>query len=250
MIEINLLPGARKKSPSRAASVDVSAAFAGVFGRLKDKVLIGTVAGCVLSAAAVGWMYVSQDQAQQQLDVDLKKAHADSVRYSTLFRENTRITASRDTLLRQLNLIKTIDQDRYIWPHVLDEVSRALPQYTWITSLVITGTPQGQAAVVSLPPTPKDTSTVKKPTKPKRIDTSIPADPVTFRIFGNTVDIEALPRFMRDLEASPFLANVTLDLSAHGVEQGQDITKFQLTLTYTRPDTAQLKRVPLVMRMK
>ncbi len=249
MIEINLLPGARKKSPTRGPSLDLSTMFAGVSGRLKDKVLIGTVVASAMRrrSAAVGWMYFSQAEAQKTLDADTKKAHSDSVRFSTLFRENTRITATRDTLLRQLNLIKTIDQDRYIWPHVMDEVSRALPQYTWITSIVFFGTPQGLAAAVALPPAVKDTA-AKKPSKPKRIETNIPPDPVMFRIMGNTVDIEALPRFMRDLEASPFLANVTLDLSAHGIDQGQDVTKFQLTVTYTRPDTAQLlSGSPLVM---
>ena len=28
-----------------------------------------------------------------------------------------------------------IDSDRYVWPHLLDEVSRNLPSYTWLTSL-------------------------------------------------------------------------------------------------------------------
>ena len=45
-----------------------------------------------------------------------------------------------------------IDEDRYIWPHILDEVSRALPPYTWITVLNLAGPKQGQhpAAAVKM----------------------------------------------------------------------------------------------------
>ena len=28
-----------------------------------------------------------------------------------------------------------MDGDRYVWPHLLDEVTRALPAYTWLVDL-------------------------------------------------------------------------------------------------------------------
>ena len=54
-------------------------------------------------------------------------------RYAAALKERQRADARRDTLLRRMNLIRAIDEDRFIWPHVLDEVSKALPPYTWLS---------------------------------------------------------------------------------------------------------------------
>ena len=55
------------------------------------------------------------------------------------------------------------------------------------------------------------------PLVPVRLDTNVPLDAVSVRLTGQTVDIEALTRYMKDLEASPFLANVVLDGTTRGV---------------------------------
>ena len=31
--------------------------------------------------------------------------------------------------------IRSVDSDRYVWPHLLDEVTRALPPYTWLVDM-------------------------------------------------------------------------------------------------------------------
>ena len=71
----------------------------------------------------------------------------DSTRYASVLQERERAEAKRDTVLRSLNLIRAIDDDRFIWPHVMDEVSRALPPYTWLVSLGFTGAGRAQQAV-------------------------------------------------------------------------------------------------------
>jgi Tfp pilus assembly protein PilN len=155
----------------------------------------------------------------------------------------------RDTLLRQVNIIKSIDQDRYVWPHIMDEVSRALPQYTWLSLIALNGAPQGATNVVALPKAAEAKPSDKgKP--PKRIDTSIPVDPVSVRLVGRTVDIQALTRFMKDLEASPFLTNVQLEHSELAIDLGKEVTQFQLTVGYSRPDTTVVRRVPLTLSVK
>jgi hypothetical protein len=50
---------------------------------------------------------------------------------------------------------------------------------------------------------------------------------------------------MKDLEASPFLANIQLDKSELAIDQGKEVTQFQLTMGYSRPDTTMIRRVPL-----
>jgi len=248
MIEINLLPGASSRRPSRGRSLDVRAALAAVGGRVSDRYLVVTVLITVIALAATGGLYLMQQHRSAAVDARIAQATQDSAHYTSVIRDRVGAEARRDTMLRQVNIIRSIDDDRYIWPHVLDEVSRALPRFTWLVVLGIAGTPQGSANVVLAP---KDSSKPKGPAglraHPRMIPTDIPKDPVQIRIMGQTVDIQALPRFMKDLEASPFLGNVQLDHSELATVDGKDVTQFQLTFSYTRPDSMLLRRVPLVL---
>ena len=143
-----------------------------------------------------------------------------------------------------MNLIRAIDEDRFIWPHVLDEVSKALPPYTWLSSLAFMGTPQGSVNVAAgAKPDAAADETAKK--KSKKVDTEVPRDEVRIRMIGLTPDIQALTRFMRQLESSPFFADVQLNNSQLASDQGKDVTQFTLDVTYTRPDTSVIHRVPL-----
>jgi Tfp pilus assembly protein PilN len=251
MIEINLLPGAGRKKGSRGGpSVDFSAITAGVSGRFRDKFLITAVLGVIVAGGAVAGLYLTQQQKETTLADRKDKAVADSTRYATFLKSRFHAQSVRDTLLRQVNIIRSIDEDRFVWPHILDEISRALPQYTWLTMVAFTGTPQGGNNVVITPRNPQDTIALKKGKQPKRLETDIPKDAITIRIMGRTVDIQAVTRFMTDLEASPFLSNVTLDKAESAIDQGKEVTQFQLTLGFSRPDTSMLRRVPLSLSVK
>ena len=253
MIEINLLPGAGRKKPSRGASpVDLAAVTAGMSGRLRDKFMIATVVALVAAGGTVGGLYVSQQRMDTDLASRKDRAVADSTRYANFLRDRLHAQSVRDTLLRQVNIIRSIDEDRYVWPHILDEISRALPQYTWLTSVTFAGAPQGGNNVVITPKTAVDTSAAAKKhnRQPKRLDTDVPKDVVTIRLMGRTVDIQALTRFWKDLEASPYFSNVQLDKSELAIDQGKEVTQFQLTMGYTRPDSTLIRRVPLSLSVK
>jgi type IV pilus assembly protein PilN len=253
MIEINLLPGAGRKKAARAKTVDFSAVAAGFSGRLRDRFLIGSVAALIVSAVGVGALYVLQTTREATLGERREVALRDSTRYANFLKDRYRAEATRDTLLRQVNVIRSIDEDRYVWPHVLDEISRALPQYTWLTAVSFTGTPQGTNNVVVTPKGgAEDTSAAakKRQAAPRRMDTVIPKDVISIRVSGRTVDIQAVTRFMKDLEASPYLSNVQLDKSELAVEQGKEVAQFQLTIGYSRPDSLMLHRVPLTLSVR
>jgi Tfp pilus assembly protein PilN len=158
--------------------------------------------------------------------------------------------AHRDTLLRRMNLIRAIDEDRFIWPHVLDEVSRALPPYTWLSSLAFMGTPQGSVNVAAGAKPDASAGDDKTKKKAKKVDIEVPRDEVRIRMIGLTPDIQALTRFMRQLESSPFFADVQLNNSQLASDQGKDVTQFTLDVTYTRPDTSMIRRVPLSVSVK
>jgi Tfp pilus assembly protein PilN len=250
MIEINLLPGAGKKRAARRKAVDFGAMAAGMSGRLRDKFLIAAVVGVVISVGATAVLYMTQTSKDAALTERTDVAVRDSARYATFLKDRYRAEAARDTLLRQVNIIKSLDEDRFVWPHVLDEISRALPQYTWLTVLAFSGAPQGASNVVITPKAPVDTSTAGKKRPPKRLDTVVPKDVITVALSGRTVDIQAMTRFMKDLEASPFFTNIQIDKSEIAVDQGKEVTQFQLKLAYTRPDTSLLRRLPLSISVR
>lgn len=248
MIEINLLPGSGKKKSSRssggaARKINIGALIAGITQKIRDPWLISAVGSVVLSIVVVGGTYLYQDQRITSLSERETKGLADSTRFSAALKERARADARRDTLLRRMNLIKAIDEDRYIWPHVLDEVSKALPPYTWLSSLAFMGTPQGSINVAA--GAKPETADDKGKKKAKKVDVEIPRDEVRIRMIGLTPDIQALTRFMRQLEASPFFADVQLNNSQLASDQGKDVTQFTLDVTYTRPDTSVIHRVPL-----
>ena len=238
MIEINLHPNASKKKAPRRQSVDVGGTFSNVFSRVRDKWLIGTAIVTVGTLGVAGMLYYGQMRREQDLRARLDAGIKDSTRYAALIKDRIHAEAVRDTLLRQVNLIKTIDEDRFIWPHVMDEVSRALPQYTWVTMVGFTGTPQGANNVVAAPKPPANT----KGAPPPRLQTEVAHDQVTVQVNGRTVDIQALTRFMKDIEASPFLGSVMLLRSELALDLGKEVTQFQLTAGFTRPDSSVVRR--------
>jgi Tfp pilus assembly protein PilN len=248
MIGINLLPGtgqkARRSSGGGLPKLDIAASIASLRERIRDPWMIGAVGVTVVAVAAVGLLYTTQARREAALQEAEQKAVQDSTRYASVLRERERAEAKRDTALRSLNLIRAIDDDRFIWPHVMDEVSRALPPYTWIVSLGFTGMGQAQQAVSTLPAA--RTAGGKK----HFVQTVIPRDSVRIRIVGNTVDIQALTRFMKQLESSPFLQDVQLAKSERATDNGKEVTQFQLDMLYSRPEAELVRRVPLAVSVR
>jgi Tfp pilus assembly protein PilN len=131
----------------------------------------------------------------------------------------------------------------------MDEVSTALPPYTWLVSLGFTGAGQAQQPVTTIAATaPTDTAGGKR--RHRALNTSIPRDTVRIRLVGNTVDIQALTRFIRQLEASPFLEHIQLNKSERANDNGKEVTQFQLDMLYSRPDPQTVKRVPLAVSVR
>ena len=240
MIEINLLPGgggrkAKSRGGGGGVQIDFKAIFSGLSGKFTDKYLLAAVASSAIAALFIGMMYSRQTYRAVTLAAAEEEALKDSTRLAIALAEKIKAEAIRDTALRQIKIIRSIDDDRFVWPHVMDEVSRALTPYTWLVSISITDAPQGTINVVAAPPAPG------------KVDTTVARETIRLRIIGQTVDIQALTRFMRQLEASPFLANITLERSEVVLDGNKEITQFALSMLYTRPDPATLRRVPLTM---
>jgi Tfp pilus assembly protein PilN len=249
MIEINLLPGSGKKARKGSAGpkMNLGASLGNLRNRIRDPWLIGAIGSAGLALAATAILYTTQTARESRLDEDLQKAVQDSTRYASVLRERETAEAKRDTVLRSLNMIRAIDDDRFIWPHVMDEVSSALPPYTWIVSLGFSGLGQATAPVTTIV-SPEPTSPSGR--RRKAVATQIVHDTVRVRLVGNTVDIQALTRFMKQLEVSPFLENVQLASSQRAQDNGKEVTQFQLDMLYARPGANEVRRVPLAVSVR
>jgi Tfp pilus assembly protein PilN len=239
MIEINLLPGAGKKARGAGAGAAVGASFASAASKIKNPFTLIAAASVIVSAGTIGILTWQQQAKADALAAGEQKQVQDSTRYAAVLREKKKAETQRDSVMRQLNIIKTIDNNRFVWPHIMDEVSRALPQYTWLVSIKETTPPPAAPA----PADPKD----KDKKKPDLEETP---QAMKFQIIGNTVDIQALTRFMKLLEASPFIQNVQLNNSALVQSEGKDVTEFTLDAEYQRPDSTAIRTVPLTLQVR
>ncbi len=212
MIEVNLNPGATRRSSKRRAA---SLKLPDFKGKLKfDRVLALAIAAWVVGPALLGWMFFSSQHQMSELTLDLEQARQDSAHYAVVLKANERLRARRDTIARKLQLIQDIDANRYIWAHILDEVSRTLPNYTWLITI----------AEVS------DTTGGKLP---------------KFQIDGRTGNTFALTEFMKDLEASPFVRGVRLISTAIVKEQDKEVHSFSIQAQYETPPADAIQTVPL-----
>jgi Tfp pilus assembly protein PilN len=240
MIEINLSPGASRKTKGRGASLSLGGAFRGTKLSIKDPFLIVAVVGLVAAVGTVGTLHLAQAAQESSLASREEQAVADSARFAAVLRQRRAAEAKRDSVQQQLEVIKAIDADRFIWPHVMDEVSRALPPYTWVKTLAV-ATAQAPPMGTGPAPAPGDTT---KPAAP-----AIP-ELMKFRLVGNTVDIQALTRFMKLLEASPFIQNVQLAKSEIAMVDGKEVTEFVLDAQYERPDSSMIVTAPVSLSVR
>lgn len=242
MIEINLLPGGTRRKKSAGAGLDIRALVAGIGSSVKDPFLVGAVAGVIVGLAAIAFMFIHQSRREEQLTARLEKAQADSTRFAAVLKEQARIAAKRDSVARSLRIIRAIDNNRYVWPHLMDEVATALPPYTWLTSLEQT------SVVVSLAARQPDRKPAAGAATSGTSGGAV-AEPdegaLEFRIVGNTVDIQALTRFMKTLESSPFIRDVRLRRSEMTLVDGKDVTEFELDGSYESPPASVIRTVPL-----
>jgi Tfp pilus assembly protein PilN len=239
MITVNLRPGLKRKRSRGSPLAGALESLRGAGARVKDPLLIGAVAAWAVVALFLGWTWLSTAAELSALEPKLEQTRAEHKRFKTFLEQKRKQEVIRDSLARQIATIKSVDGDRYIWPHVMDEVTKALPAYTWLVDLKVAGLPTGSQGVQP-PPAPA-----------KRDTTRAAADTVTaplvtgFEVNGRTVDIQAYTRFLRNLEASPWITDVTPVSAQTVVEQERAVTAFTIRATYRQADSAYIRTVPL-----
>lgn len=214
MIEVNLNPGATRRTKSRAKRPSFSLpSFGG--GPSVDPWLIFAILAWTAGPGLVLWLFLSTGSQKEELNLSIEQAVQDSTRYASIIKTQESLQARRDTIAQKLEMIQEIDAGRYVWPHILDEVSRALPAYTWLIAV----NPMGMGDEGSL---------------------------ATFQVVGRTGNTFALTQFMKDLEASPFIRGVQLTTTELVKDQNERVVhEFILLAAYEPPPAELIETVPL-----
>ena len=73
---------------------------------------------------------------------------------------------------------------------------------------------------------------------------------LTLRVVGITVDLQALTIFMKQLEASEFIENVTIAGTQATQSEGKTVTEFTLDMAYSKPPKSAIRTVPLTIAVR
>jgi Tfp pilus assembly protein PilN len=238
MITVNLRPGQKRKrsGTSLKGLMDRLSVLRELSAKVKDPLLMAAVGAWVCVVAGLGLIYLNNIRQLYVLEPRLEQARSENRRFKAFIADKRRQEKIRDSLLAQITVIRRVDGDRYIWPHLLDEITKALPAYTWLVDLGTASPNAAQAAAQA----PKATGG-----KPGASPDSVAVQPaVAFQINGRTIDIQAYTRFLRQLEASPWIVDVTPVSAQTVVEKERPVTAFVIRATYTRADSAYIRTAP------
>jgi Tfp pilus assembly protein PilN len=230
MIEINLLPGQKRKAAGgmRFRVPDLRS----VLAQVTDPWLLAAIAVAVIAVGGNAVLYVVNTARASRLESVLKGVRTEQRRFAAVVAQKHSAERVRDSLAAEMTIIRGIDADRYIWPHILDEVTKALPAYTWVTNIQAVGaTPRAG------PPTPN-----------APVDTT--GTELGVSIDGRTVDIEAYTTFLRQLAASPWLRDIVPTRATTVIEQDRPVTEFNITARYRAADSLYIRTVPLVQSVR
>ncbi len=234
MIQINLLPGGTPKRASAARGARTPS-LPRVGG---DPRVAGVGLAALLLVVLSGFGWWKTGAARTELQASVEREMADSVRLARTISLMETLDARRDTIENKISVIRSVDGRRYVWPHLMDEVSRAVPPFTWLTKLATSDDDDAAAPA----PAPADTA---KADSAARVAPPEPAGPA-FSLEGAAGSTQALTRFMKNLELSPMIRDVALVTSEQTTTEGRTYLKFTLEARYEQPDPSLLEIVPVL----
>jgi len=124
MIRINLLATERK-----AAKAAVKGFQAG-----QKITVIGSLI-LVLAAAGIGWRYWALGQQQASIERGIAAAQREEQRLAQILKEVQEFEARKKRLEARVLLIDELRKGQNAPVHMVDQISRALPEMTWLVSM-------------------------------------------------------------------------------------------------------------------
>ena len=127
MIKVNLLTGAKREAVRRTPTVRTESS-----GGSQNILLIVVLA---LSVAFVGWRYYSLSAEGTRLDSDLETAHVQLKKVEDDRKAIEVLKEKKAAFQKQIDIITELKNNQAVPVRLLDEVSRNLPDFLWLTSM-------------------------------------------------------------------------------------------------------------------
>ena len=125
MIRINLLTTERKTA---------KAAKGMGFQPGQKMMVLGSLI-LVLVVAALGWRYWALNQMAADLEAKIEAANREEARLQEILRQVREFEARKAMLQQRVDLIDELRKGQNAPVHMIDQVSRALPEMTWLTNI-------------------------------------------------------------------------------------------------------------------
>ena len=129
MIRINLLAVERERKKATRV-VAISAAQRATIGA--TLILLATVLG-------VGWWFWSLRQHSIQLDEDIARTEVQAQQLRSVLAQVQKFEARKAQLQQRVSIIEQLRNGQSAPVHVLDEISKSLPDRLWLTDMTQTG---------------------------------------------------------------------------------------------------------------
>ena len=128
MIRINLLAVERERGKKR-----------GVILPAAHRVTIAASLILIGTALLIGWWFWTLRQTSIKLDEDIAKGELETQQLRSVLAQVQKFEASKAQLQQRVTLIEQLRQGQAAPVHVLDEISKAVPDRLWLTELTQLG---------------------------------------------------------------------------------------------------------------
>ena len=129
MIRINLLAVERERVRSKRVVLIPAA----------HRVTVGATVILVGTAVLLGWWFLTLRQQSAQLDIDLTQAETETRQIRSVLEQVRKFESQKAMLQQRVTLIEQLRKGQYAPVHLLDEVSKSLPDRLWLSDLTQTG---------------------------------------------------------------------------------------------------------------
>jgi len=124
MIRINLLVVERDRGKKKAVTFGTG-----------QKLTIGCSIILVLALSFIGWRYIALGRESTQLDADIASAQQETTRLHSVIQQVQQFEQRKAQLQQRVVLIEQLRKGQTGPVHMLDQISRALPEMLWLTTL-------------------------------------------------------------------------------------------------------------------
>jgi type IV pilus assembly protein PilN len=128
MIRINLLASERRGAKAAAPGLQAG----------QKMMVIGSLI-LVLTAVGIGWRYWALGQQQAEVVREIDAARREEARLQEILKQVQEFEARRSMLEARVALIDELRKGQNAPVHMVDQISRALPDMTWLTTLSQSG---------------------------------------------------------------------------------------------------------------